>query len=308
MSPHRRPEVPLDDDRRSERVAGTQSIDRAIELLLLVGRASPQGSRLSDLVNRSRLPKPTVRRVLLALVRAGLLDQDESTRLYYLGPESYVIGTLATGRFGILALALDGLARLSRATSDTTFLSVRRGTFSVCMHREEGSYPIRTHVLQAGDRHPLGVGAGSLALLSALDDDEIDTILRANACLIAEQYPKFSSRLLRSLIDQTRKRGYALNPGMLMQGSWGIGVPVRDGEGHVVGALSLAAVEQRLDDARQRILVPSLQAEAKRLEELLSQSAGSAPRTAPAGGPLREKPRRSPKAELPALQHRGKKT
>ncbi|WP_371926871.1 hypothetical protein [Bradyrhizobium sp. WD16] len=78
----------------------------------------------------------------------------------------------------------------------------------------------------------------------------------------------------------------------------------------MVGALSLAAVEQRLDDARQRILVPSLQAEARRLEELLSQSggAGSAPRPAPAGGPLREKPRRSPKAELPALQHRGKKT
>nr|WP_253711962.1 hypothetical protein [Bradyrhizobium sp. WD16] len=74
---------------------------------------------------------------------------------------------------------------------------------------------------KVGDRHPLG--AGSLALLSALDDDEIDTILRANASLIAEQYPNFSSRLLRSLIEQTRKRSYALNPGLLMQGSGELG-------------------------------------------------------------------------------------
>ncbi|WFU44917.1 IclR family transcriptional regulator [Bradyrhizobium sp. CB82] len=296
------------DGQRSERIAGTQSIDRAIELLLLVGRASPQGSRLSDLVKRSQLPKPTVRRVLLALVRAGLLDQDESTRLYFLGPESYVIGTLATARFGIHALALDGLARLSQATSDTTFLSVRRGTFSVCLHREEGSYPIRTHVLQAGDRHPLGVGAGSLALLSALADDEIDAILRANASVLREQYPKFSSVLLRRLIEQTRKRGYALNPGLLMQGSWGIGVPIRDGDGHVVGALSIAAVEQRLDEARQRILVPSLQAEAKRLEELLSQSRGSAPRSVPTVGSPREKSRRLLQAELPTRPPPRRKT
>ena len=42
-------------------------------LLLLAGRAGADGARLSDLVTRSSLPKPTVRRVLLALVRAGLL-------------------------------------------------------------------------------------------------------------------------------------------------------------------------------------------------------------------------------------------
>ncbi|WP_315755650.1 MULTISPECIES: IclR family transcriptional regulator [unclassified Bradyrhizobium] len=298
----------MDAHSRSEPVAGTQSIDRAIDLLLLVGRASPQGSRLSELVAQSGLPKPTVRRVLLALVRSGLLDQDESSRLYHLGPESYVIGKLASDRFGIHALALDGLERLSRSTGDTTFLSVRRGTFSVCLHREEGSYPIRTHVLQAGDRHPLGIGAGSLAMLSALGDEEVDAVVRANAGAVTKQYPKFSSGLLLTLVQQTRKRGYAVNSGLLMTGSWGIGVPVRDGEGQVVGALSLAAVEQRLDSTRQRALVPSLQVEAKRLEELLSQSGASGARPAPIGGSLKEKARRSPQAESTSPRRGGRKT
>ena len=60
--------------------AGTQSIDRATTLLLLVGRAAPAGARLSELTQQCDLPKPTVRRMLLALVRAGLLEQDAETR------------------------------------------------------------------------------------------------------------------------------------------------------------------------------------------------------------------------------------
>src|SRR3954454_10661451 len=39
-------------------------------------------ARLTDLVAASGLAKPTVRRILLALVRAGLVDQDEETRRY----------------------------------------------------------------------------------------------------------------------------------------------------------------------------------------------------------------------------------
>ncbi|MBL0406719.1 helix-turn-helix domain-containing protein, partial [Microvirga aerilata] len=79
---------------------GAQSIDRAATLLLLVGRAGPSGARLSELVEQCDLSKPTVRRMLLALVRAGLLDQDPETRRYYIGPEIYVLGTLASTRFG----------------------------------------------------------------------------------------------------------------------------------------------------------------------------------------------------------------
>ena len=53
---------------------------------------------------------------------------------------------------------------------DSSFLSVRRDNYAVCLYREEGTYPVRTHALQAGLQHPLGVGAGSLAMLSALPD------------------------------------------------------------------------------------------------------------------------------------------
>ena len=248
---------------------GTQSIERALALLLQVGRTDGEGARLTDLVAASGLAKPTARRALGALVRTGLLEQDETSRRYHLGPESYVLGTLAARRFGIQAQAIDGLVRLAQASGDTAFLSVRRDVHVVCLHREEGPFPIRSHVLQAGDRHPLRIGAGCLAVLAALPDDEIGQAIAANAAIIAKRYPAYSPASLREAVARTRKDGYALNPGLLMPGSWGIGVVVRDPRGRPVYSVSLAAIESRLDAARRDELVPLLKAEAAKLERLL---------------------------------------
>src|SRR5690242_16938731 len=228
--------------------SGAQAINRASTLLLLVGRAGPSGARLSDLVEQCNLSKPTARRMLLALVRAGLLDQDLETRRYYLGPEIYVLGTLASARFGIHSISLRPLVRLSQETGDTAFLSVPRDVYSICVHREEGPYPIRIHALHAGDRHPLGVGAGSLALLAALPDSEVEEVLAANADVLADKYPPFSPSILRKLVRDTRTRGYALNPGMLLSDSWAIGIVIRGSNDQPVGALSLAATESRMTE------------------------------------------------------------
>lgn len=251
---------------------GAQAIDRAATLLLLVGRAAPSGARLSDLVEQCNLPKPTVRRMLLALVRAGLLDQDLETRRYYLGPEIHVLGTLASARFGIHSISLRSLVKLSQRTGDTAFLSVPRDVYSICVHREEGPFPIRVHALHAGDRHPLGVGAGGLALLAALTDKEVEEVLAANADVLAEKYPPFSPSVLRNLVRDTRGRGYALNPGMLLSDSWAIGVPIRGSDGKPVGALSIAATESRLTPERQLEIVPLLKKEAYWIETRLNES------------------------------------
>jgi DNA-binding IclR family transcriptional regulator len=251
---------------------GAQSIDRAATLLLLVGRAGSLGARLSDLVAETELAKPTIRRMLMALVRAGLLDQDEATRRYHVGPELYVLGTLASARFGIHPVSLRALGRLSQETGDTAFLSVARDVCSICLHREEGAYPIRIHALHAGDRHPLGVGAGSLALLAALSDKEVEQVLAANAKILADNYPNFPPSTLRRLVRETRERGYAFNPGMLLAGAWAIGMAIMDHDGHAVAALSIAAIESRLTEGRRKQLIPILKREvqwvAARLREV----------------------------------------
>ncbi|GLS40899.1 IclR family transcriptional regulator [Mesorhizobium tianshanense] len=250
---------------------GSQSVDRALSLLSMVGRHADRGVSLSDIVEESRLNKPTTRRLLLALMRAGMVEQDETTRRYYLGEEAYVLGSLASRRFGLLQVSMESLLRLSKKTEDSSFLSVRRDTFSVCLYREEGTYPVRTHALQAGFEHPLGVGAGSLAMLAALPDEEVEGVLAANDAVLKSDYPMLPAEQIRRDVEATRTNGYSLNPGRIVANSWGVGVVLRSADGRPVGALSIAAIDSRMQPARQFELAGYLTQEAKRVEERLAQ-------------------------------------
>ncbi|MGQ3673608.1 IclR family transcriptional regulator [Xanthobacter sp. TB0136] len=265
----------MSDDKRD----GAQSIERALMLMQLVGRAGQDGIRLADLIAQSGLVKPTARRLLLALIRGGLVEQDEVSRRYFIGPEAYLLGVSASARFGIHALSLGGLSRIALASGDSAFLSVRRDSFSVCLHCEEGAFPIRTQVLKAGDRHPLGIGGGSLAILSALSDEEITQVLEQNAQILKDKYPTYSPEILWRCVEETRANGYACNPGILMPGSWGIGLAVRDAQGRPIGALSIAAIESRLQEARRTELVPLLREEVSALEAALRQPSSRAGET-----------------------------
>lgn len=250
---------------------GSQSVDRALRLLALVGREPAGGLPLSEIVVESGLNKPTARRLLMALMRAGLVEQEPQSRHYCLGEEAFVLGVLAARRHGLLELAMDSLRRLSVVTMDTSFLSVRRENYCVCLHREEGTYPVRTHALQMGDQHPLGVGAGSLAILSALPDEEVGRIMAANEAVLLELYPGFPPDELRAGVVLTRERGFSLNPGRLVASSWGVGKAFRYPDGRVAGAFSLAAIDSRMQPARQSELAAHLTQEVGRMERLLAE-------------------------------------
>ncbi|MDP3320509.1 MAG: IclR family transcriptional regulator C-terminal domain-containing protein, partial [Bosea sp. (in: a-proteobacteria)] len=164
--------------------------------------------------------------------------------------------------------------RLAAVTMDTSFLSVRRDRSCVCLHREEGTYPVRTHALQSGDQHPLGVGAGSLALLAALPDDDVDRILAANESELRARYQGFAPEILRDDLALTRRRGFALNPGRLVASSWGVGMAFRYPDGRVAGALSLAAIDSRMGPDRQEELAGHLRIEVARMERRLAEMFG----------------------------------
>jgi DNA-binding IclR family transcriptional regulator len=201
-----------------------------------------------------------------------MVEQDAESLRYFVGPECYVMGVIANERFGLGRVAGDAVARLARFSGDTAFFSIRSDTYAVCLLREDGDYPLKTHVLQPGSRHPLGVGAGSLAMLAALDENEVERCLEANAELIASSYPSFSLAMLRNEVTATRKRGFAVNEGFVVAGSWGIGVAVHGADGDVVAALSIAAVASRLAKERRKELAPRLIAEAKALEKQIRDS------------------------------------
>ena len=257
-----------------EPVTGTQSVERALMLLSLVGRGGCDGVALAALVAGGGLNKPTTRRLLMALMRARLIEQDPATAALPARPGSLrARHARRAARHGLLEQAADSLRRLSGATGDTSFVSARHGDHVLCLHREEGSHPVRTHALQTGDQNPLGVGAGSLALLAALPEAERDAVILRLADAYAA-LPGYSVEIVCADVAQALEAGYALNPGRVVASSWGVGVPLRFPDGRVAGALSMAAIDSRMQPARQQELAALLHAEARAVEARIARLFG----------------------------------
>jgi DNA-binding IclR family transcriptional regulator len=247
--------------------ASVKTVDRVVSILRILSRADAHGISLSEICIAAELRKTTAHRILGALVESGLLFQDISTRYYRLGSAAAALGRSALEQ-DIAGAAGHSLVRIARRCCDTVFASVREGTAAICVAREVGSFPIRTLTLDIGDRRPLGVGAGSLALLASIPDSTAKDIIDRNQAWLAD-FQRFSPAELWRLVERTRKLGYALNEGRIVSGMSAIGVPVLDGRGELIASLSIAAIKDRMGPERIPELVQLLKDEARAIADML---------------------------------------
>jgi DNA-binding IclR family transcriptional regulator len=256
-------------------VQGAQVVSRVATLLRIVGR-QPEGSPLVEVVRESGLTRPTVHRLLSSLASEGLLDQDPQSGNWVLGPEILLMGSVASARFPLEDIARPSLRRLAEETGESAFFSIRRGTETVCLLREEGSFPVRSFVLHEGVRFPLGVASAGTAIMAFLPEAEQEELL-ANWAVHAGQFAAaHTEALVRENLAQTRQAGYSVNPGLVLEGSWGMGAAVFDQRGRPAWALSLTGIEPRFRGDRQETLGRLLMEEAHRISTLLTRSPGGA--------------------------------
>jgi DNA-binding IclR family transcriptional regulator len=227
-------------------------VGRTAALLRAVSGHEPEGATTSEAARLVGLARPTAHRLLTSLAGAGLTERTATGR-WVLGPELYLLGTAAAPRYDVTSLAQPVVRRLSVATGESAFLSARRGDETVCLLREDGSFPIRSHVLHEGIRFPLGVASAGMAILAYLDDVEVEDLL-ARIDLTAEHGARHDAAAVRDRIAATRATGWALNPGLVVEGSWGMAAAVFDADERPAWALSLTGIEQRFQPPRQREL------------------------------------------------------
>ena len=264
----------MDSEPREADEPAVKTIDRAARVLWVLAQGSSEGLPLGIVGRQSGFGKGTTHRLLAALIEAGFVFQDPTTRLYRLGAGLTLLARIGQQQ-DVGAAAAPCLARLAEATSDTVYASVREGPTAICVGREIGSFPIRTLSLGVGDRRPLGVGSGSLALLAFLPDDEIEVTLKHNEMWFRE-FDGYDVAYVRKAIAKSRRNSFAYVDGRIIPGMNALGVPVYDNTGKVVAALSLAAIADRVSGDRISELVKTLRKEAVRLGNALSAIPGKA--------------------------------
>lgn len=231
-------------------------VGRVGAVLRAVAAQEPDGGTTSAVARAGGLARPTVHRLLTSLLAEGLVDRTPDGR-WLLGPELYLLGAGAASRYDVTSLAQPIVRQLSVETGESAFFSARRGDETVCLLREDGSFPIRSHVLHEGIRFPLGVASAGIAILAYLDDAEVSRLVDRTD-LAAAYGPAHAPAPLRRRLAETRTAGWAVNPGLLVEGSWGMGAAVFDAEERPQWALTLTGIEHRFTAARRAELGPLL--------------------------------------------------
>lgn len=262
--------------------SGTQTLERGIALLRAAAEDNRQGSTLAELAGRTGLDRSTAHRMLRCLVDEKLLSYEPAARAYHLGSLAFQLG-LASGERFFRDAAAPILSDLAQETGDTAFLMILVGDESLCIDRREGSYPVKTLVVEVGTRRPLGMGAAALAMLSALDIEPREAAIEANA----RRNPSFpgmiSAPQLRKMVDATRNQGYAAMPVIGVPGVRAVGYPICL-SGKVVGGLSVAAIEPRMKTEREKLVARMLKEAASRVIERVGSATRPTVRADPPAG------------------------
>lgn len=250
-----------------------QSVSRSASILRALASSPAQGARLSEIAQRCQLDKSTALRILEALSDQGLVSRDEDNKRFRLGIDLVFLGWSAARNFAIQEMARPVLDDLANITGDTAYLTLRSGNESVCADRVLGSYPIKTTTIDVGNRRPLGVGAGSVALLAGLPEEQSEESIVAQDAAALAAFSGFTADDLRREVAASRQQGHSFTRSHVVPDVWGVGRWIRDPHGNTVGAVSMAAVSGRFANQRRDYLVSAVEMAAGQIEAALSAAA-----------------------------------
>ncbi|MGN8117332.1 IclR family transcriptional regulator [Labrys sp. 22185] len=245
------------------------TVRRALELLRILAGGPPEGMRLKDIGEVVGYGQSMVHRLLQDLILEGVVEQVSGSKRYRPALEFFVLAARIGESSGLRRLAGPTLLRLSATLSESIFLLVRTGFDAVCLDLVEGPYPIRSFTGDIGGKVPLGLGQGSLAILSHLPESEQEAVIRFNMPRLIDK-GFLDEATLRVAIAKAREQGWAdLNSG-LIPGMAGVGVPVFDAHGLAVASLSVGTLAERLTESRLAGVVKVMKAEAEELSQRLN--------------------------------------
>ncbi|AKR54890.1 Transcriptional regulator, IclR family [Devosia sp. H5989] len=221
------------------------TVGKAITLLEAFDVQRPELG-LTELAKLVGFDKATTRRLLLSLAQGGLIEQDEATRLYRLGPATVRFARIREAHFPFLESARPFVVALAEQTGETAHLSEYDSDLLTSIYVEESTQPNRISV-SIGDRFPLHATASGIAYLAFSRPDYARTYL-------ARKLDKFSPftvtdpERLSHMLEETRARGFSISDQGRAEGVFSVGAPIVDRDGYAIGALAVASPLVRVAD------------------------------------------------------------
>jgi IclR family transcriptional regulator, pca regulon regulatory protein len=214
-----------------------EALARGLDVLKAFG-TERRGLSLSDLSTRARLPRPTVRRLLITLSELGYVRSSGSS--FSLTPRVLELGMAYFSSQGFWEIAEPRLSELVAATGESCSIAQLDGSDIVYVARVAVPRLVTLSVT-IGTRFPAVQTSLGKVLLASLSEPELDAALSAPS--LSDVTPAWQPE--RAEIDRVlagvRAQGWALSDQQLAAAIRSIAVPLTDADGHVFAAVNVNA-------------------------------------------------------------------
>jgi len=220
-----------------------QSVDRAARILRALA-GDPGRLGVSELAERLGLAKTTVHGLLRTLHDHGLVEQDEQSDKYQLGPQLLQLSNRYLDLSELRSRALAWSELLATRTGEAVRVGVPHRDGVLVVHhvfRPDASLQI----LEVGAMLPMHATALGKSVLAYLPETE-------RADVLAAGMPKLTGRTVATVpalereLAEIRERGWASEREEAVLGEIGVAAPVFGRGLNVVGAIGIAGPAERL--------------------------------------------------------------
>ncbi len=244
---------------------GTQAIRRAVAILRLVAGHRSPGASLANICESAQLPRSTTHRILKCLVSEGLLEMDDNDGRYTIGPLASELSLVGLNDHHASSFWSGLPPRVARRTGHTSYLLARTGREAVCLQRAEGHALYRVSPVEVGQRRPLGVGAGAIALLASFGKEDIEAFTQS-LTLALRPFKNLSPEMVLADVMEAKQKGYSLSVAHVFAGTVGIGIAL-PGDSPAKLAVSITSPAQYVEEVGVNKIVDMIRNEIEMMQQ-----------------------------------------
>lgn len=200
--------------------------------------SSEQETGIREIAQTSGIPKSSVQRLLADLQEGNWVAQDPRTGSYRIGLRLLVLANAWRFRFELVRQSMEVLEELCTQSGQTVLLLVRDGLSGICLNKAEPERALKL-VADIGKTFPLYAAACGKILL-AYSTPALQERVLTSPIQSFTQSTITDPEILQKEIITIREKGYARSYGEMTAGAAEIAIPLLDGEGNILAALSIA--------------------------------------------------------------------
>jgi IclR family transcriptional regulator, KDG regulon repressor len=242
-----------------------QSVERALKILDLFDEHKSE-LKITEISEMMGLHKSTVHSLLKTLQLHSYIDQNPEDGKYRLGLKLAERGNLVINNMDIRKTARKYLLDLSAKTGQTVHLGILDGREGVYIDKVEGKQSIIRYS-RIGRRLALHSTAIGKVLLAYQHPNEIEILLKDYQYQYQTANTIINENLFRNEIENVKQQGYAVDDQENEQGVRCAAVPIFNGKGQVLAAISISTLISRVNDQEMHIFINLLKTSCIELSE-----------------------------------------